>query len=240
MYGLTVSARPLPSERDQNFYLRDAAGAEFVLKIASAAEDRASLKLQNNAIEHLAAHNLFPAEMHVHRTHAGESIATVNGLGSQRHFVRLLNYLPGKPLGDVRPHSPELLHSLGAFLGKMDAALADFSGPVPERDLKWDVRRAGEVIRAHLPDINGAERQALVAHFLALFETEAGPCLSTLRPQLIHNDANDYNVLVENGHVNGIIDFGDMLSGPPLYDLPLPWPTPPSTRLMYWPPPDLS
>ncbi len=219
LYGLTVTARPLPSERDQNFHLRDDSGGEYVLKIASAADGEAILALQNNVIGHLAAHGLFPAPMRVHPTITGESIATVNGHGPLRHFVRLLSYQPGKPLGDVRPHSPELLHGLGAFLGRMDAALADFPGPVPERHLKWDVAHASHVIRGHIDEIELPARRALVAHFLAHFEARAEPQLSTLRPQLIHNDANDYNVLIDAGRVSGIIDFGDLVTGPPLYDL---------------------
>ena len=36
-----------------------------------------------------------------------------------------------------------MLRSLGSLLGTMDAALAGFSHPAAERDLKWDPRRAG-------------------------------------------------------------------------------------------------
>ena len=38
-YGLDVEARPIVSERDQNFLLRNADGRRFVLKIANALED---------------------------------------------------------------------------------------------------------------------------------------------------------------------------------------------------------
>ena len=46
-YGLHVSARPLPSERDQNFHLRTDTGQEFVLKIANVTERADILDLQN-------------------------------------------------------------------------------------------------------------------------------------------------------------------------------------------------
>ena len=35
LYSLSLTAEPLPSERDQNFLLRDAGGPRFVLKIAN-------------------------------------------------------------------------------------------------------------------------------------------------------------------------------------------------------------
>src|SRR5690348_1233514 len=53
LYGIDCSAEPLPSERDQNFLLRDSSGAQFVLKIANSQEDPAILDLQNRALEHL-------------------------------------------------------------------------------------------------------------------------------------------------------------------------------------------
>ena len=58
LYGLSVSAVPLPSERDQNFALRSASREQFVLKIANAEEQFEFLDLQNQLIQFLAARNL--------------------------------------------------------------------------------------------------------------------------------------------------------------------------------------
>ena len=54
VYGLTATARELPSERDQNFLLSSRKG-KFVLKIAAAGERAEVLDLQNQALEWLAA-----------------------------------------------------------------------------------------------------------------------------------------------------------------------------------------
>ena len=43
LYGLNVSASPLPSERDQNFLLETGTKEQFVLKIANALEQRSLL-----------------------------------------------------------------------------------------------------------------------------------------------------------------------------------------------------
>jgi 4-aminobutyrate aminotransferase-like enzyme len=113
---------------------------------------------------------------------------------------------------------------LGAFLGRLDAALADFSHPAAHQDLQWDVNKAGEVIRRHLDHIADPDRRAIVAAFLARFEGHVQPQLPQLRQSIIQNDANDYIVLVETGHLQpsrlvGVIDFGDMLRSYPVYEL---------------------
>ena len=53
-FGALGTARPLPSERDQNFLLRLADGSRVVLKIAHAGEDRDVLELQTLALRQLA------------------------------------------------------------------------------------------------------------------------------------------------------------------------------------------
>ena len=52
-YGLRPIAEPLPSERDQNFLLRDDRGEQFVLKIANSDEALEVLDLQNKVVTFL-------------------------------------------------------------------------------------------------------------------------------------------------------------------------------------------
>ncbi len=220
-YGLTATARPLPSERDQNFHLQSETG-EFVLKISSANEESAILDLQNRAIEHLAKRKV-PVPQ-IHRTPAEEWITAVNSPGGVTHFVRLLTYLPGVPLATVKPHSPALLHSFGQFLGRIDAALLDFSHPSAHRDLQWDLANATTVINRHKNHITTPDRHTLIDHFLELFEQEVTPRLGSLRMSIIHNDANNHNVLVNEStllgrEVVGLIDFGDILHSYTIADL---------------------
>jgi 4-aminobutyrate aminotransferase-like enzyme len=125
--------------------------------------------------------------------------------------------VPGTALAEARPHSPELLESLGRLLGGMDAALADFSHPSARRELKWDLARAGW-IREHLGRIPDLSRRTLVERFLAFFESEVVPALPRLRRAVIHGDANDHNVIVgdpweEPRRVVSVVDFGDMHHG---------------------------
>ena len=218
-YGLPVTARPLPSERDQNFHLTTTAGEAYVLKIAGADDARDVLDLQNRALAHLHAADSRFAPLQLQQTLMGESMFHIPAADGTKHHVRLLRYVPGKPLADVKPHTPALLRSLGAYLGVMDRALAAFTHPAADRTLQWDLRQAPAVIRRHLGEIADPTRRAWVSAWLDEFEGETAPRLSNLRTSIIHNDGNDYNVIVAPATLQGpaeptiagVIDFGDMV-----------------------------
>src|SRR6266480_7614350 len=145
LYGLRVVARTLPGERDCNFHLKTEAGQEFVLKIAPAVEQREANDLQNKALEHLAAHNSALLLPRVRVTTEGKTIATLANADGATHFVRILTYIPGKVLAETRPHTPELLSSLGSMMGKMDYALQDFTHAAAHRILKWDLQHTHSI-----------------------------------------------------------------------------------------------
>ena len=215
LYGLRVEAHTLPGERDCNFLLKTHAGQEFVLKIAPAVEKRDTLDLQNKALEYLAAHDPSLLLPQVSITNRREAIATVTGACGTKHFVRLLTFIPGKVLAETKPHTPELLHSLGSMIGKMDRALQEFTHSAAHRTLRWDLQRTLWT-RDYLQYIEQPERRAIVKHFLSQFEAQVLPVAPILRMSVIHNDVNDYNVLVNladggSRQVVSVVDYGDMV-----------------------------
>ena len=122
-YGLSGRLKPLVSERDQNFLVEGPAGAAgaYVLKISNLAEDPAFLDLQNAVLDHLAKTDPDLGVQRLLPTRAGEKIARWPG-PSGAHAVRVLTYLPGN-LYSATPASPELLASLGGFMGRLSLAL---------------------------------------------------------------------------------------------------------------------
>jgi Ser/Thr protein kinase RdoA (MazF antagonist) len=84
--------------------------------------------------------------------------------------------------------------------------------PAAHRPFQWDVRRAAEVIEAGLADVDDPDRRALLTRTLDGLHTRLVPALPSLRSSLIHNDANDHNVLVDEAgtRVVGLLDLGDM------------------------------
>ncbi len=217
-YNLNATARELPSDRDQNFRLTAASGERFALKIANAVEQREVLDFQNRAMAHLSAQLSATAFPRVIPTVAGEEIFSLQHKG-QRHFARLLTWLPGAPLATVSPPSAELLRELGAFLGQMDTSLANFSHPAMRRTLQWDLQHAARTIRAHIQDIGNAGRRKIVSHFLHQFEARVLPALPTLPAGVIHGDANNYNVLTQDNRISGLIDFGDIVYAPTVFEV---------------------
>ena len=221
LFALDADAKLLPSERDQNFRLTAPDGRAFVLKLANATESRDVLDFQNRAMIHIAANrDIFDRRAavvpDVLSTTTGEQIAPVRGIDGTTHFARLLTYLPGKPLALVKPHDAELLASLGRFCGNLDHVLQDFDHPATHRDFHWDLENAGRIIDDYLKYIKTPEHRHLVEDLFKRFQAETEPQLPDLRTGIIHNDANDYNVLVEpdgrwHNTVSGVIDFGDMV-----------------------------
>lgn len=221
-YGLQASARPLPSERDQNFHLATEDGKEFVLKIANATEERAVLDLQNQVMEHLALREPGLEVSRLCRTTSGKSIADISSGDGKPHFLRLLTYIPGKLLANVRPHSDSLLRSLGHVLATLNHALQGFDHPAAHRVLKWDLAR-GLWIREYMRHLVDPLRRKLVKRHVNHFELYTQPVLVKLPCSVIYNDANDYNVLVgrdpRDYRVIGVIDFGDIVYSNTVSDL---------------------
>jgi 4-aminobutyrate aminotransferase-like enzyme/Ser/Thr protein kinase RdoA (MazF antagonist) len=217
IFLLDVSAKSLPGEYDDNFHLSSADGREFVLKIMHPAREQSFVEMQCVALKHLAKHAAQLALPRVCATPGGEAFTLATLSDGAKRLLWLLTYVPGTVFAKANPHSPELLRSLGQFLGETDAALADFSHPAAHRELKWDLARAGW-IRDYLHHIADPSRRALVEKFLALYESEVVPALPSLRRSVIYGDANDYNVLVtppwpQPRNVVSVIDFGDMHYG---------------------------
>ncbi|MEZ4672726.1 MAG: hypothetical protein R2932_00575 [Caldilineaceae bacterium] len=182
-YGLGGEISQLDSERDQNFQLACPDGVTYVLKIANAAETASIIDLQQAAMAHVTTHSNLPMA-HVHPTLDGQQLFYVAGSDDQQHIVRLLTYLPGKPLGEVKPHSPNLLRNLGLYLGQLDRTLADFAHPAAQRTLQWDLRGAEAVIAAHLADVADAKQRHLIEQFLHQFQSTATPHYRGYAPAL--------------------------------------------------------
>ena len=210
-WGIAGVLRPLPSERDRNFAVAPAGAEAYVLKISNAAEDAAVLAFQHEAMGRLDAAGV-PCQLPV-PTPAGETIVSVDlGTGSGPILARLLTWLPGRQLATVPPHqrSEALLRDLGWTMGRSAAALARWDHPAAHRPFQWEAGRGLGVIDAHAAAVMDPERAALLAAWRARLEPLA-QILPGLRHGVIHNDANDHNVLVDDAgeRVSGLLDLGD-------------------------------
>ncbi|MBK7477066.1 MAG: aminotransferase class III-fold pyridoxal phosphate-dependent enzyme [Haliscomenobacter sp.] len=213
-FGISAHASPLPGEIDLNFLLTASDGQRYTLKIANPNEPVANLEMQNAALIHLAAQNWDLEIPRLIPNLESENIAFIKDREGQTRYLRLLTWIPGRPLAKVNPHTPELLYNVGVMLGKLTQAFSSFQHPAAHRFLKWDPSQALWT-KAEIFRISDPVRQELAAYFAELFEREAAPLLPQLRQSVTYGDANDYNILVSEDpfkpHVPGVIDFGDMV-----------------------------
>jgi 4-aminobutyrate aminotransferase-like enzyme/Ser/Thr protein kinase RdoA (MazF antagonist) len=220
-YGLHAQASRLDGEYDANFRLDADDGSRYLLRISHPDELRSNIEFQNALLTHLHA---APAAPFVQRLIAATDGQTINLIDTaeRRRFVRLFSWLEGRLMAHAKPHLPEFLHSFGRMLGIVDAALAGFDHAGAHRDLKWDLSKA-EWISADVNLIDDAGRRDIVQQHVLHYMSEVQPRLAGLRRSVIHNDANDYNVLVSgvgyDAQAAGLIDFGDAMFAPTVCNL---------------------
>src|SRR5579862_1959051 len=221
IFGAEGEIRALYGERDQNFHVGGADASGVVMKIAGADEDPAVADFQTAVLRHVAAVDPGLAVPRVVPTRDGKSHALVEGPGGAMHIVRAVSFLPGAPL-EGRPILPALLGEIGGTVARLARALRGFFHPAAAQRIAWDPRQAVE-LRRHTALIEPAELRPLVERVLDRFIVGL-PAFSALRSQVIHNDGHSGNILVDHdaGSVVGLLDFGDMIHGPLVFDLAVP------------------
>jgi len=139
----------------------------------------------------------------------GNLLSVTENPDGSRTLHRLLTFVEGDFFDQVPP-TPELLASLGTFLARLDRALLDVHCPgIESRCHQWDLQHLALPL-AHIRFIDDPRQKKLVEYFYLQFKAIVEPLRYTLRKSVIHGDANEQNLLTQDGRVSGIIDFGDM------------------------------
>ena len=219
-WGIEAALTRLDGEYDLNFLAEAADGTGFILKAMRPGCAASLVEMQTQALQHLAAAGLpFPK---VIRTGGGEAIAEVADEDGETRLVWLLERLPGRCYAKAAPKTLPLIRELGGILGRTAKALKGFDHPELHKEFKWDLMQAGW-ITPQLDCITDLGRREILDSICAEFaKLETG--LAALPKQAIHNDANDYNILVagelsEPRRISGLIDLGDMCAAPRICDL---------------------
>ena len=216
LYGLAVSVSALPGERDTNFRLRTADAREFVLKIQGVAADADSTGCLVAVLDHLAEQDAALPVPRLFPTLRGEAVGRFSR-DQTDYATCLLSFLPGRLLAESRP-AAGLLHTVGATLARVDRALQGFFHASLTRRLAWDVRRLPELVEFS-PYIESAALRETVERIAGAFRAGL-PRLRGLRSQAIHGDCHAGNLLVDAGgqSICGILDFGDMIHAPCIFE----------------------
>ena len=130
-------------------------------------------------------------------------------LDGKKIICRMLSYLGGTSFGEI-DSSKMMYKSLGIFLAELNLELQKTNHQtIKGRQWEWDLQYLN-LNRKYILDISKAKDRSLVRYFFQQYNEQVIPVLPELRKQIIHNDANEWNVLINDGKVTGIIDFGDL------------------------------
>ncbi|MHA2100835.1 MAG: phosphotransferase, partial [Candidatus Kariarchaeaceae archaeon] len=223
-YGLNGILKTLPSERDQNSLLTDDNKNLYVCKIASLNEEKKNLVDQNTIIKHLHSKNANSVPQLIPSINQG-NISIIQTTNGSSYYFRVMSYLPGIVYADFKPHSSEFMYSLGEFMAEIRIALEDIKLNVDKKQFNWDIEYGLDTINKHIENITNDSELKLIKNYLQQYRDTFQNDLKDLEEGIIHGDANDYNVIVQNpsemlGPVKfGLIDFGDFVYSRKISDL---------------------
>ena len=233
-FGVDGEATPLPGEFDWNYRVSGPAG-DIVLKLCPPARQPV-LELISGALIHLEGSRACQRIPRVVAVNGGGTPGKAAGLtsagaidersttphaiaeidpGGEPLVAAACTWVDGIPLAELRPRSMPVLASLGTLLAELDLALADFDHPSLDREFPWRMETAAATVRDRLGDL--ATGRDLVKATLERALRGLEPVRDHLPTAVIHNDANDYNVIVlpslAGARLAGLIDFGDVARG---------------------------
>jgi aminoglycoside phosphotransferase (APT) family kinase protein len=131
----------------------------------------------------------------------------------------VVEFLPGTPASSGAPFDPAVAASdLGGFLGALHAAAPPDAPANPVRGVPLASRAANFTE-------NLATLQGQVNHDAVLAAWEAALAVPPWSgaPVWLHGDPHPANILIHDGRVSAVIDFGDITAGDPASDLSLAW-----------------
>ena len=219
-YGLKGTLVRIPTEKDETFRLRD--GDEtYLVKISPSDEDPVIVHLQTACMEHLerTAPEL-PVQRLVRSLDGEPQVLLPAPVGPFDRVLRVMRFMPGNLLASHEASAGQL-ESVGSSLARLGLALQDFDHPRADRLLLWDLKHFHRM-RPLLDHVDDEHKRALAEVIFDQFDQKVVPLLDTLTSQVVHGDFSPFNVLVDSeglDYVTGIIDFGDVVRTPVIFDI---------------------
>ncbi len=220
IFGIKGQAVPLPGEIDFNFRIKTSEQQSYILKISRPDVDRTYLYFQIQLLKHLEQNTRELTFPKVIDAMDKNPIPTFKDKTGNERAVRLLTWIPGRVWSKVNPQSDALLYSLGNQCGTLTKALMGFDHPNAHRTFEWDIAES-LWSEKHLHLFQSPNKE-IVVYFQQRFK-ENQESYHLLRKSVVHNDANDNNVIVSGDllHpvVTSVIDYGDAVHTQIINDL---------------------
>lgn len=210
LFQIKGKATALLGELDFNFRIKVDNNPGYILKISRPNENENYLDFQQQLLQFVADHGQnFMAPKVISDTNGNAISKITDDFGKERH-VRLLSWVSGRVWSGVNPQLDDLRYSLGKQCGLLTQALQGFDHAEAHRAFDWDVAQSLWT-KAHV-DLFRDEEKAIGEYFQNLFENSQDT-YSKLRKAVVHNDANDNNIIVSSDllepKVEAVIDYGD-------------------------------
>jgi aminoglycoside phosphotransferase (APT) family kinase protein len=131
----------------------------------------------------------------------------------------IVEFLPGTPAADGPPFDPRRAAAdLGGFFGALHVPAPPDAPANPFRGVPLEQRAAN--FEQNLATVAGQVDQDAV---LAAWEAALAVPGWDRAPVWLHGDPHPANILIRDGTVSAVIDFGDITAGDPASDLSLAW-----------------
>ncbi len=201
-----------------NFILKDESGNKFVLKLhPNNLEWEEEIKAQAKLLEFTKPDNtcLFPQ---VHKTLSNKYSCEIT-FKERKYHARLLSFIPGSPWANAEDNIAKMEIVVGKAVARLDQQLLEFhSNKIKGKINEWDLKSFLHN-KPLLSLIEKPEEKKLVHYYLLKFKENVQDKIPHLRHSYIHGDVNDYNTMVLDGEISGIIDFGDCAYTPLINEL---------------------
>lgn len=219
-YGFDGKAEWLWGEKDSNYRLTRDDGTRYLLKVLNPAEPPSMTNMHSQALLHVEAADPGIPIQRIIRTLEGEADFRMTDDDGGTRGVRMVTFAPGVAQKS-QPQSTIQRYRIGVLLGRMQKALEGFSHPGVDHRITWDLKHAAG-IRDLICAFEDAGQRARLERGMDDFDRLIAPRMAALPAQVIHNDFNMENILVNEDDpdiISGIIDFGDMVRAPLLFDV---------------------
>lgn len=200
-----ISIKGLNGYANVNYLISSLEG-KYIFKIYTDISLQETIEAENQMLLHLKTKKI---------TAIPEPVSFANGdfsklmvLEGENYLCRLLTFVEGTFLGDAELNG-DLVQSLGNYMANLNVALKDFDHVAYRaKKTNWDLHYVthNKVYIKHIPS---AQKRNLVTYFFKQYEQLVTPCLQDLRMSCIHGDFNEWNILLGDNKVTGVIDFGD-------------------------------
>lgn len=210
LFGIEGEATKLAGEVDFNFRIKTHVNDGYILKISRPDEHWDYLDFQQQLLNYAKKSNMTLLVPEVVLDCEGNAIGEFQDKNGKKRLVRMLSWVSGRLWSQVNPQLDNLRYSLGIQCGALTKSLIGFKHDFAKRAFDWDLAQSLWT-KEHL-HLLATEEQQIVSYFQHSFESIQTE-YSKLRKSVIHNDANDNNIVVNgtlvNPEVATVIDYGD-------------------------------